>query len=218
MFAVHDTRIIVLGLALFLIGLGLTLAAQPAPPPPPDHLQKPAARPAGRIQGIRRHGRRPLGDRTREPGDRERYIGAVMKRLQQENPEEFKRLQELHETDREEFFREIRKLVRSRQGDRRGRGRFRTPEEEQCEKLAQLYHQTDDPAEKERIRKELEAAVQQAFEARLRNARERLERLENQMQKFRTNIDRLEKYRDRIVKTRVEELTRPPELNWDAKW
>jgi hypothetical protein len=199
----HNLRALLAPLG-FAAVMGVSVLGQ-EPPPPPEPAPPPqrAARRAGP---------------NRDGAFMENAVKPMMERLRQENPDEFERLQELHQTDRQQFFTELREMLKQRQAGKTGRSRAPSAEEVHCQELAKLYHQTQDQAEKERIRTELESAVQEAFEVRLENSRERLERLEKQIETFKKHIEKLEQNREKIVETRIDELTRPPELNWNAKW
>ncbi len=152
-------------------------------------------------------------------GEFPELTAGFLEALRRENPEKYERLVKLREEDRQAFFKELREMLQARRGNKgAGRGRKPAPEELRCRELSRQYHAARDPAEKERLKEELETAVEEAFEARLNGSKERLARIEQEMARFRENIQRLEANREKICETRVQELTRPPELKWDSRW
>jgi hypothetical protein len=199
------------------------LSAQPQParpretPPPGPGMQPAGAglpQPAG--PGPERGWRRE--------GGQQGMPSAFMERLRQENPEAHERLSRVYKNDRQQFFQEVRKLmaegglpVPEAEGAR-GRVHRESPEEQKCAELSRLFQEAQNEAEKQRIRAELTAAIQAAFEARLHASKERIARLEEQLKDFRQHLDRLEGNRDRVCEERLEELTKPPELRWDGNW
>ncbi|MBN2449126.1 MAG: hypothetical protein JXR77_01985 [Lentisphaeria bacterium] len=232
------TRRIGFGLALGILGAGVLLAQQPPAGPPPREGGPPGMMPGERRPEAARAWRREGGPEQvpgRPPGPAGGGLaGNFLDRLKQSNPEEFERLSTLYRTDRQQFMQEIRRIMQERglqmdpeQGPQprrafpamgmMGEPRAR-PEEEKCQELARLYAETADGQEKTAIRQELQAAVQEAFEARLGNSRERIAHLEEQLTKFRQHLQNLEENRDAICRARVEELTRPPELKWEGNW
>jgi hypothetical protein len=143
----------------------------------------------------------------------EEFVG----RLQRENPEQYRRLMELRETDPQAFRQELTKLVAAHRSRGRPAGRERVPPEEaRCRELSRRYHQAEDEAAREQIRVELAEAVNQAFEVRITTYREHLARLEEQIGKLRERIEGMEGNREQICEIRLGELTRPPELEWDG--
>jgi len=160
----------------------------------------------------------------RREGGPQAIPGAFLERLRQERPELHERLTRLYREDRQQFFQEVRSLMRERglpvpDGEAApGRVRRDSPEEQKCLELGRLYQAADGEAEKERLKAEMATAVQAAFEARIGATKERIARLEEQLKDFHQHLDRLEANRDRICAERVEELTKPAELRWEGNW
>jgi hypothetical protein len=224
---------IIYAVAVWTLGVSLAWAQQPdggaaAPPPAAAPEVAPATGdPAPADTGRRtRPGNGAGVERTRRRNAAQdgSIPGAFMDGLRQERPELYKRLSKLYQEDRERFFEEVRGLMRER-GTQTAAGNStadRSPrssaEERRCNELARQYRESNDPAEKERIKADLAAAVQAAFEARLRSSHERIARLEQQLKDFRERLEHMEANRDQICAGRLNELTTPPELRWDGNW
>jgi len=219
---------------VYAAAVGMLWAQQPAAvtaaptPNPPQPAEETGGRPppeAGRGArpgagfGTERGWRREAGQAGQQA-----VPGAFMERLRQERPELHKRLSKLYQEDREKFFEEVRNLMRERgpqategagPGSRGARG---SVEEQKCIELSRLYQESTDPAEKERLKTELSAAIQTAFAARVRNSQERSARLEQQLKEFRERLQHLEANRDKICAERLDELTKSAELRWGGNW
>lgn len=204
-------RILLCG-ALLLTGAGVGVLAQEQPRPP-----TPRDRAAG---GMREPGM------ARPDGARGARVEEAMERfkdqLQAENPAEYKRLMELREKDPEAFRNEIRaRLAERGRGGMAGAGAGAGPgagampaEEKACLDLARKYRETKDPAEAEKIKAELKAAVALAFDKRLERQKELLTALENRISTVRDQIQTRQGNKDKVCDLRVEELTRDANLNW----
>ncbi len=115
----------------------------------------------------------------------------VWERLQKEKPEEVERLEKLKRTNREEYFRELRKLFPQQ---------VRVPNQtmkldQQCWELGRQYKIARTEEEKKAIRKELEEMVEKSFEAMVQEAKDRLEALEKQLQDMEKNKDEINRKR-----------------------
>ena len=139
----------------------------------------------------------------------------LLEKLKDEAPEEFERLMQLRQTDRRAFMQEIQKLARTKGLDIGRRGPGHSPEERKCDELGKLYQETQDAAEKSRIKTELKAAVEAAFRKRIDMQRQRLAKMEEQIGKIRDGLEQREKNQSKICETRLEELTRDPALRWE---
>jgi hypothetical protein len=222
-------------IAAYAVSVGMLWAQQPAggapttpapnPPEPGGTAAAVAPPDAGRGpkagNGLStERGRRRDGVQGGQQG----VPGAFMERLRQEHPEIHKRLSKLYQEDREQFFQEVRALMRERglqapEGTGSGsRSQRDSVEEQKCSELGRRFRESKDAAEKERLKTELAAAIQAAFEARLRGSQERIARLEQQLKEFRQRLEHLEANRDKICAERLDELTKPAELRWDGNW
>ena len=137
-----------------LLGLGCTIAfGQPNDPnggrmPPPPHMNgmKPGMGPGGPNGGMGPQMKHHRGEEFRK----------VWERLQKEKPEEVARLEKLKRTNREEYFRELRKLFPQQ---------IRVPNQtmkldQQCWELGRQYKIARTEEERQAIRKELEEMVE----------------------------------------------------------
>lgn len=156
-----------------------------------------------------------------EMGKRFPMIKEFLEDFKAENPEEYGRLMQLHETDKDAFNAEIKKIMMERRKDGKGaglappmQGVLRSPEEEKCMDLGRQYQEAQAPAEKERIKADLVVAVKAAFDKRLEGQKQRLADLDKEMARIKGAIEKRDANRDTVCNQRVEELTRNPELNW----
>ena len=115
----------------------------------------------------------------------------VWERLQKEKPEEVARLEKLKRTNREEYFRELRKLFPQQ---------VRIPNQtmkldQQCWELGRQYKIARTEEERQAIRKELEEMVEKSFEAMVQEAQDRLETLQKQLEDMQKNKEEINKKR-----------------------
>lgn len=191
---------------------------EPPPPPPPEggFGPPPHGGPGGPPHGPGARGHGPGG--MRGPGvqrpDKQRWI----QRLRQENPEEFERLRRLREENPDEFRREARERIQERMaqpGPGQGPRHPAAESERECHELTRLYHDAQTAEEKERIRADLSKALEESFNKRLEAQKERLARLEKEIERIRTYVEEREANRAKICGTRLQELTQDPALRWD---
>ncbi len=186
---------------------------------PGDAADLPALheRPGAAHRGDWRERSRRLRGEFPQRGNRKWDPSAQLKgwleKLKKEKPEEFEELMKLREQEPAEFRKRISALARQHFQKRRLSNM--PPEERRCIELSRKYAETEDPAAKEKVKAELEEAVQQAFDARIRQRLERLERMEKELKRIREQIEERKAHRDKICQTRVEELTRDPRYRWD---
>jgi len=136
-----------------------------------------------------------------------------LEQIKKEDPEKFEKLMKLRETNPDEFRKQISALARKRFQKRRLENM--PPEERRCIELSRQYARTENPDEKAQIKAQLQEAVEKAFDARIRERLERLERMESELKRIRGQIEERKENRGRICTARVEELTRDPRLRWD---
>ena len=188
---------------VFLVGavaLAQDNAPPEAPPPDPAMTQPPPAAKGG-------------------PGvGKEALARQVIDALRRENPAKFEELMQLRRTDQKAFMEQLQKLGQEWwQHNRKGKVPA-SREELLCRELSWRYHDTQDEAEREKLRVELAEAVELAFAARVKTLETRVERMEQELKKFQDRLQELKESRKAVCEGRVEELLRPPELNWDATW
>jgi len=194
------------GLVALCFLLGAALPAQeanpqpePQPPPPPTATPPPAP---------------GAGNPPSNP--KEALARQIVEALRTEDPARFEELMQLRRTDQAAFMDELQKL--GKEWWQRNRKRPASREELACRELSWRYHDTQDEAEREKLREELVQAVNVAFEARIKALEARAEMMERELDKFRERLRQLKENRDTVCADRVEELLRPPELNWNATW
>ncbi|MBQ6472034.1 MAG: hypothetical protein IJJ33_08625 [Victivallales bacterium] len=188
---------------LALLTLGVTAFAQPADTPPPgdgEGLRPPAAKPEWQ-------GKRPP---HRKPGEwlRGEDILLLMNKLKKENPEEFKRLDELRRTDRAQFFGAIRKYMPKRMPFNAEVMR----NEQACRELARKIHTSTEVAEKERLTKELREKLAANFDLMVENAEQRLKQMQERLTALRENRQEIleERYKSYVTAGLDESLPPPP--------
>lgn len=204
-------RWIVMGTAMLATVAALAQVPPPPGPPGPPPVDAPEQTERQAQMRDARRQRQQIG-----------MAKGMLERLKTEDPEEFERLTQLYREDRQAFMKEMRSIIAERPKLFGGVGRQRRKDDRQlemkCHELSKLYLETEDEKEKARLKAELTAAVQKAFEVRLKNSRERVERLEQQLTQFKERIQTLEENRERICQERLNELTRPPDLRWEGNW
>ena len=198
--------------AAVLLAVSAVVLAQ-APEPAPDRQK---ARPDWRAR--QRGGR---GDRM-GPGAKwggeggfrpDARMKELFEKLKEQDPERFDQLTQLRETDPEAFRSEIRQVMQQRfKGRRTGTG---APAEQKCVELSGVYRRTKDEQKRQQIKAELRTAVEEAFDARVEERLKRLERMEQEIQRIRREIEARQGNRDEICTQRVGELTQDPQYRWD---
>ena len=155
-----------------------------------------------------------------QPGghDRQAVPRQVIEQLRQQNPEKFQQLMKLRQTDQKAFTKELREVVLAWQKRHQMRRGGASEEELLCRELSWRYHDTEDEEEKQKLRRDLAVAVDLAFEKRVKTVETRIQHMEKELEKFRERLKQLKKNRGPVCESRVEELLRPPELNWNADW
>ncbi len=118
-----------------------------------------------------------------------------MEKLKEKDPAAYERLEELRVTDRHAYFQELRKLMPARPmvPNKVGQLDFK------CQKLSMQYHEARTEGEKEVIKKELVAAVEEATDAMIADMKERLRMMSERLAE-------LEQNRQTAIEKRVEML------------
>jgi len=188
---------------LALLMLGGVAIAQPASAPPSakDGEHRPSAvRPDWQ-------GKRPP---FRKPGEwiKGEDILLIMNKLKKENPEEFKRLDELRRTDRAQFFGAIRKYMPKRTPF--NADVFRN--EQACRELARKIHISTDVAEKERLAKELREKLAANFDLMIESTEQRLKQMSERLVALKENRQEIleERYKSFVTAGFDESLPPPP--------
>lgn len=196
---------LIIGLALFAPAVQ-QLSAQEAPP-----LQR--GTDTGQLGGPR--GPHGGPGQRRGAGSPLERVQQFVEKMQQEDPENYERLMALREENPEQFRQELRKMLTDRMQKRPGRGpRRMTPEDQETVELAQLYQKAETDAEKDAIRGKLQVAVGKAYDARLTQQEEMLERMRERLQELEERVATRKESRDEMIENRVEQLTTDPTLRW----
>ncbi len=140
-------------------------------------------------------------------GNRAAVIDSFIEKMKTENPEEFKRLQELRQNDREAFHKEMRARWQKKSGDAHDEGRKAdskaTPlaEELACQEAARKYRAARTPEEAAPLKVELAAAIERAFDAKIADQ-------EARMKKAAELLAKRQARKAEICAKRLEELTK----------
>lgn len=139
----------------------------------------------------------------------------VLKYIQATYPDRAERLIKWKDLRPDDFknalskaFREMRfmEALKERNPERYARVSEEKLLESQSRELAQMYRQSDDDAEKERLRKEMEDLLNKLFDYRQVNRQDEMDRLEKKLAELKeANQERLEN-KSEIVERRLREL------------
>ena len=155
--------------------------------------------------------RRGDGENSGRPDGR---MKELFERLRNQDPERFERLTKLRETDPRAFGTEIREIMQQRFAEHRA-GSASTPLDQKCVELSRVYRETADEQKRQGVKVELQTAVEEAFDARVKLRLQRLERMEEEIKRIRREIEARQSGRKEICERRVEELTRNPQYRWE---
>lgn len=153
----------------------------------------------------------PRGGPGRGPAMRGK-VDDWLERFRTEQPEEYRELMELRETNPEAFREQLRNHMRDLV--KRVRGESLSDQEQELHELARQYREAETEAERRRLRETLRDGLTELFDDRIRSQRERLEDMRARLEEVEAAIERREEHRDEIIDTRVDELLRDPELRW----
>ena len=141
-------------------------------------------------------------------GSRAAAIDSFIEKMKTENPEEFKRLQELRQNDREAFHKEMRARWQKKSGDAHDEGRKADskaatplPEELACQEAARKYRAARTPEEAAPLKVELTTAIERAFDAKTADQ-------EARMKKAAELLAKRQARKAEICARRLEELTK----------
>ena len=141
-------------------------------------------------------------------GNRAATIDSFIEKMKTENPEEFKRLQELRQNDRDAFHKEMRARWQKKSGEVREDGHradnrtsMLLPEELACQEAARKYRAARTPEEATLLKVELATAVERAFDAKSADQ-------EARMKKAAELLAKRQARKAEICAKRIEELTK----------
>jgi len=121
--------------------------------------------------------------------------------------EDVDRLKAIHDQNPDAFREEMMKRIRERKENLESNY-------QKTVDLVKKYRQTSDTSEREKIKAELLLLVSSEFEEKMKKNKEKLERNEKQLEYFKKMVSEREKNRDQIIRDRVEELIKGPEIVW----
>ena len=148
------------------------LATQEVPPTPP-----PAAREAN-----------SLPDEL-PPPHMAPELHEFLERLKEENPEEFKRLEELRRKDRRAFREELARKLPRKPWEMMDRRQLELDRE--CWELARKVRECQDPQEAQRLQAQLKAKVEETVDLLVNQTRKRLEEMNKRLQAIEENRDNI---------------------------
>ena len=158
--------------------------------------------------------------RQKDPG---RFHREMHKRLQRQqaadvlkNNPRFKQLfEELPEEERDRITELISQPVMRKGPGKHGKP---NPEIEKLEMeagaLSQAYRETADPAEKQKIRDEIQTKLEALFDLRQKDREQMIATMEKRMADLHKNLEEKTARRDEIIQRRLRELTEGDPLAW----
>lgn len=161
----------------------------------------------------------PAGQKQRPPGMSHRHGGNAgfargdfLKRLESEDPEEFKRLQALRENDPEGFRKEMRGQIEKRVAGfiKQRSGKL----DSETRELGETYLKAKSEEEKTAIKAELKTKVYESFDMRLEGQKKLIAHLEAKLEELKQQVEAREKNRETICQKRVNSLIENPKLRW----
>lgn len=148
----------------------------------------------GRGRRDRRAQQRTQQKNIREKGHRQKgnseqnnirlRLHEFLEQVKEKDPKEYERLVNLRKTNRQEYFREIRKKMPAGPNEKR---RKMAEIDAETRQLAEKYKKTEDEKEKENIKKELESKLEQSMNLLIEDTKERLERIQDFLNGFTEN-------------------------------
>jgi hypothetical protein len=149
----------------------------------------------------------------------------VLERLQRDRPAVYAAYRQLPPPDREWLLERLQHFGPPQMG-RRGMAWGAGPdkpgqrpgvdEENDAEirKLAESYRASSDPAEKERLRKDLTSELNRRFDERTADRKRDLDDVEKRITQMKEGLRMREAHRDAIVEKRLKELTESADAAW----
>jgi len=152
---------------------------------------------------MRRPPRGPRPDRGRDfwqhpglPREPRANISQLLKKLEQENPEEYARLCELRKNDRQAFFQEIRRLSRPQPSEN---SQKLFANEAECRRLAGEIRACEDAAKKQELLEQLRLKLKEAHQLAVEEFAARLNNLQQQLASMQENAEAIQEKRLQIL-------------------
>jgi hypothetical protein len=130
----------------------------------------------------------------------------LLEKMKAENPEEYRRLEELRRTDLEQFFREVRGKLPRRSEFAGKIGQI----ERQCREMGQQYLAAKDEAEKKRLEAELLTLLKESFDLVIKDAKGRIERLQKHVDDMQVNEQKILDERRKMFLQAAQDAPPPP--------
>ncbi len=140
--------------------------------------------------------------------ERRRFHEQFLEHLRTADPERFARLQKLRAEDPEAARREMRKIFHAFR-------RKHFQQDDKAAKLAERYHQAETEESKAAAKAELEQAVRESFDQRIRDHEQRIEKIRLQLAEMEENLARFREKKEEICKKRIRHLL--DQLSEDAQ-
>jgi hypothetical protein len=155
----------------------------------------------------RQHLAPPPPDDAPPPRAGEHDFGRILEHLRQSDPARYEELNRLRVEDPQAFRQTMQEWFRENYDDYVD---LVFGAEKRCQELARRYHAAKTDEERAAIEPQLRAAVDAAFQERLAIQKQRVEQMEQQLAKYREQLQEREKNRDKIVTARLAELQADP--------
>jgi putative heme degradation protein len=123
-------------------------------------------------------------------------ISQLLKKLEQENPEEYARLCELRKNDRQAFFQEIRRLSRPQPSEN---SQKLFANEAECRRLAGEIRACEDAAKKQELLEQLRLKLKEAHQLAVEEFAARLNNLQQQLASMQENAEAIQEKRLQIL-------------------
>ena len=166
---------------------------------------------------MRRHHRREHRDsrRRREWREDSPKVQEALEILREEHPELHEEMMELRRENPQAFRKHLRGLVRMRKNPE-ARKQFLKAHETRLrvQELAKGYRHAEDKKDKAALKKELQKALSEAFDARLAQHEMRIKKMRREIKKMEGKISKRRGMKKKLVKKRLDRLTGEEE-DWD---
>jgi hypothetical protein len=149
--------------------------------------------------------RRPQGQPGAEGGDHD--FGRILRQLRESDPARYEELSRLREEDPQAFRRTMQDWFRENYPDYVDQN---FGAERRSQEVARRYHDAATDADKAALEPELRAAVEAAFDERLKIQQQRVDQMEQQLATLRAQLAARAEKKQVIVDARVAELKADP--------
>ncbi|QSH41559.1 hypothetical protein P0136_07395 [Lentisphaerota bacterium ZTH] len=144
-----------------------------------------------------------------QPSRKKQHNYKLLRMLPTVSDAEKAKLQKLYQTDPEAFRKEIHRLVKAYKEQRK-------LESKRLKELIIKYHKASNNAEKQQYYNQIYAMTRKTFDLQMLRYKKRLEALEMQLSNLTANYEKRRRNADKIIKARVDHLTRNRNHDWDS--